>query len=59
MKIYSMLTSSDFLVHDEVRRMNIMKAVLVDLLKEVQVSALLRDLIDVPGSAALVCKWGQ
>jgi hypothetical protein len=58
-KLYSVLTSGDFLVHGEVRRRNIMKAGLVDWLKEVRVSVMLRDLLGVPGSAAVVCMWGR
>jgi hypothetical protein len=54
-----MLTSGDFLVHDKVRRRNIMKAGLVDWLKELRVSVRLRDLFGVPGSAAVVCMWGR
>ena len=58
-KLYSVLTSGDFLVHGEVRRRNIMKAGLVDWLKEVRVSVMLRDLLGVPGSAAVVCIWAR
>jgi hypothetical protein len=51
------LTSGDFLVYGEVRRRNIMKAGLVGWLKEVRVSVVLRDLLGVSGSAAVVCIW--
>ena len=47
------------MVHGEVRRRNIMKAGLVDWLKEVRVYVMLRDLLGVPGSAAVVCMWGR
>jgi hypothetical protein len=57
-KLYYVLTSRDFSVHGEVRRMNIMKAGLVDWLKEVQVSVMLRDLLGIPDSTAVVCMWG-
>ena len=58
-KLYSVFTSGDFLVHGEVRRRNIMKAGLVVWLKEVRVSVMLRDLLGVPGSASVVCRWGR
>ncbi len=45
------------MVHGEVRRRNITKAGLVDWLKEVRVFMMLRDLLGVSASAAVICMW--